>query len=150
MFAGNDVITISSLGALRVMSDYGFWKGDLDFIFMFNWYFLSILNGLDVIRIFFIWLGFLKWGKILGGLRVKMTLKRQMRETHLQGGHFLTPNCVFWAIVREIISIRLACAGVYKINKQEGRKEPFQKSSRTRHPEVITSLMAANTWKCVY
>jgi len=30
----------------------GFWKGDNDFIFMFNWHFLSILNGLDVNRLF--------------------------------------------------------------------------------------------------
>jgi len=35
---------------------------------------------------------------------------------------FLTQNFVFWAIVREIISIRLACAGAQE-KRQDGRKE---------------------------
>jgi len=34
-----------------------------------------------------------------------------MKEKNLLEGHFLTTNCVFGAIVREIISIRLAGAG---------------------------------------
>jgi len=54
MFAGNDVIAISSLGASQVISDHSFWKGDPDFIFMFNWHFMSILNGLDVIQLFYL------------------------------------------------------------------------------------------------
>jgi len=46
-----------------------------------------------------------------------------MREKYLFRGHFLRPNFVFWAIVREIVSIRLACAGgQVKKGKQEGRK----------------------------
>jgi len=44
-----------------------------------------------------------------------------MREKHFVGGHFLTPNCVFCAIVHEIISIRLACAGAQE--RKKGWKE---------------------------
>jgi len=40
-----------------------------------------------------------------------MTPKTSNERKHLQGGHFLTPNGVFRAILREIITIRLACAG---------------------------------------
>jgi len=52
-----------------------------------------------------------------------------MREKHLLGGHFLAPNCFFWTIVREIISIRLACAGAQekKAVKYEGRKKSHKK-----------------------
>jgi len=68
MFVGNDVIAISSLGALQVISDYGFWKGDSHFIFMFSWHFLSILNGLDVSRLFVFGWDFTTGGAILGVL----------------------------------------------------------------------------------
>jgi len=58
---------------------------------MFNWHFLSILNGLNVIRLFYLagitLLGAKFWGK--------MTPKRQMREKQLLEAHFLTPNYVF-------------------------------------------------------
>jgi len=50
MFAGNDVIAISSVGALQVIYDYGFCKGDPDSISMFNWHFLSVFHGSDVTR----------------------------------------------------------------------------------------------------
>jgi len=39
-----------------------------------------------------------------------MTTKHQNTEKYLLGEHFLAPNFVC-ATVREIISIRLACAG---------------------------------------
>jgi len=52
MFVGNAVIAISSLEGASGNFDYGFWKGNPDFIFMFNWHLLPILNGLDVIRLF--------------------------------------------------------------------------------------------------
>jgi len=55
MFAGNDVDAISSLGALQVISDYGFWKG----------HFLSILNGLNVIRLILFGWDFRTGGEIL-------------------------------------------------------------------------------------
>jgi len=65
MFAGNDVIAISSLGG----ASGNFWlrilKGDHDFIIMFNWNFLSILNGLDVIRLFVFDCDFPTGGEIL-------------------------------------------------------------------------------------
>jgi len=67
-------------------------------------------------------------GEIVGGFGAKWPLKWQMREKHLLGGHFLTPNCVFWANVREIISIRLACAGAQeKKGSKEGRKKSHKK-----------------------
>jgi len=66
MFAGNDVTSISSLGAILVISDYGFWKGDPNFIFMFNWHFLSIINGLDVNRLFLFGWDFPTGGEIVG------------------------------------------------------------------------------------
>jgi len=45
----------------------------------------------------------------------------------LAGGHSLTPNWVFWATVREIISIHLAFAGAQQ-KRQEGRKEKVTRS----------------------
>jgi len=102
MFARNDIIAIWSLEG----ASGNFWLRIL-----FNWYFLSILSGLDVIRLFLLTGISLLGAKCWGHWGKMMTPKRQMREKHLLGGHFLTPNCVFWAIVRKIISIRLACAG---------------------------------------
>jgi len=47
-----------------------------------------------------------------------------MRDKHLLGGHFLTPNCV---VVRKIISICLACAGAQeKKGSEAGRQEGKQ------------------------
>jgi len=71
------------------------------------------------------WLGFPYFRLNCGGFWAKWPPKQQMREKHMLGGYFLTPNCVFWAIVREIIYIRLACACAQeqKAAKEEGRKE---------------------------
>jgi len=59
-------------GLLYAILHDGFWNGDLDFILMFNWHCLSILNGLDFIRIFvFGWNSQLRtniwgfWGKMI-------------------------------------------------------------------------------------
>jgi len=90
---------------------------------MFNCHFLSILNGLDVIRIFLFGWDFPTGGEMLWILGETWLSKRQMREKHLLGGHFFTPNCVFWAILREIISISLACAGEQETKRLEGRKK---------------------------
>jgi len=146
----------------------GFWKGDPDFIFMFNWHFLSILNGLDVIRLLVCGWDFPTGGEILGifgkndpqnvnwekhtcweGTSLRQTAsfkplagisllgaifwdfwakwppKRQLRETHLLGGHFLTslrqtasfkPLCVK-------LSLSVWPVQVRKIKRQEGRQE---------------------------
>jgi len=53
----------------------------------------------------------------------KWPRKRQMRKKHLLWGHMLTPNCFFWVIVREIVSICLVCAGAQenKAGKNERR-----------------------------
>jgi len=110
MFAGNDVIAISSQGG----ASGNFWLRILK-----RWprlYYhvqLTLYVYLERFRrysTFCIWLGFPYWGWNFGGFWTKWPPKRQMSEIH-----FLTPNCVFWAIVREIISIRLACAGAQEI-----------------------------------
>jgi len=48
--------------------------------------------------------------------------KTSNKNKHLLGGHFYAPNYVFRAIVREIISFRLACAGTQE-KRQEGKTE---------------------------
>jgi len=60
-----------------------------------------------------------------------------MREKHLLRGHFLTPNCVFRAIVREIISIRLACVGTQE-KRQEGRKAGGQEGRKVTRSVYFT------------
>jgi len=90
MFAGNDVIAISSLGDAS-----GFWKGNPDFISMFNWHLLSILNGLDVMRLFYLF----GWDFLLGvkfwGLLGKMTPKTSNERKNLLGGHSLRQTAFF-------------------------------------------------------
>jgi len=112
MFAWNDIIAISSLGGA---SGY-FWlrilKGRPR---LYSHVQLTLFVYLERFRRYSTFL-YLAGISLLGGeiLRVfwaKWPPKRQVREKHLLGGHSLAPNCVFWAIVREIICIRLACAG---------------------------------------
>jgi len=102
LLAGNNAIAISSLGALQVgpISDCRFWKGDPDFIFILSWHFLPISNGTDVIFVSF-WQNNLK---------------------HLLDGYYLAPDYVFWAIVREKFSIRLAFSAAQERSKKKGRK----------------------------
>jgi len=118
-------------GAFHAILHDGFWKGDPDFIFMFHFQMtlIFILNGLDVIRLFVLagisLLGAKCWG---GGVWPKWLPKRQIEEQYLLLGHFLAPNCVFWAIVRDIISFRMAYAGGQEnIIRQEGRKKRHKK-----------------------
>jgi len=54
MFAGSYITAISSLGGASGNFWLRIWKGDPDFIFMFNWHFFSIFNSLDVIRLFYL------------------------------------------------------------------------------------------------
>ena len=128
MFAGNDVTAISSLGG----ASGNFWsrilKGRPRLYIHVQLTLFVYLERFRRYSTFFIWLGFPYWGRNFGGFGAKWPPKRQNREKHLLGGHFLTPNCVFWAIVREIISIRLACAGAQE--KKAGRKEGRKKSHK--------------------
>jgi len=64
-----------------------------------------------------------------------------MREKHLLGGNFLTPNYVFCVIVREIISIRLACADAQekKAGKQKGRMEEVRMEGWKKSQKVYIS-----------
>jgi len=61
-----DVIVISPPGTPQAILHDGFWKGDPDFILMFNWNLLSILNGSDVIRLFLFGWDFSTGGEIVG------------------------------------------------------------------------------------
>jgi len=138
MFAGNDVIAISSLGVLQVVSDYGFCKGNADFIFMVNWYFLSILNGLHVIQLFVFGWDFLTGSEMFG----KITPKTSIERKHLLGGHLLTPNCVFLDLVCEIISISVWPVQVRKkegrkAGRQEGRLAGRQEGRKKSHKKSI-------------
>jgi len=92
-----------------------------EFIFMFNWHLLSILNGLDITWRFYS-AGISLLGAKLRDFGRKWPPKRQMRAKYLLVAHFFTPNGVFWAIVREIIFTSLACAGAQE-KRQNGRKE---------------------------
>jgi len=112
-------------GAPHAILHDGFWKGDPNFISMFNRHFFVYLERFRRNSTFSIWLGFPYCGRNFGGLEAKWTPKRQLIEKHLLGGHFFTPNCVFWAIGLEIISIRLAYAGAQK--RQAGRKTIHKK-----------------------
>jgi len=138
MFFGNDVIAISSLG---VISCY-FWlrilKWRPDFIFMFNGHFLSILNGLDVIRLIYL-AGISLLGAQFGEFLGKMTPKTSNERKNLLAWHcnsILTPNGVFWAILRESISC-LACAGMQE-KRQEERQKGIRKEEKSQ--EVYISL----------
>jgi len=128
MFAGNDVIAISSRGG----ASGNFWlrilKGRPRLYIHVQLTLFVYLERVRRYSIFFIWLGFPYWGRNFGVFWAKQPPKRQMREQHLLGGHFITLNCVFWAIVREIISIRLACAGAQETKgRKEGRKKSHNK-----------------------
>jgi len=135
MFSGNDVIAISSLEG----TSGNFWlrilKGRPRLYIHVQLTLFVYLERFRRYSTFFIRLGFPFWWAKFRGLWAKWPPKRQIREKHLLGGHFLTPKCVFWVIVREIISIRLACAGA---QEKKGRKE--EKSQ-----EVFISCMFGAT-----
>jgi len=123
IFAGNDVIAILSLGARPVIADYGFWKGDPDFIFMLNWHFSSILNGLDVIRLFlFGWdfpLGVGKIWMVLGQndpQNVKWEKNTCWEGTYLRHTASFEPLCVKLSLAVWPVRVR-------KKKRQEGRKK---------------------------
>jgi len=125
----------TNCGALYAILHDRFWKSDHDFLIAFHSNFSSGMHGFrdnevllparyDVIVIS-------PPGVALRSFAWRILKERpwppklQIREKHLLGGHFLTPNCVFWAIVREIIAICLACAGTQekKAGSQAGRKK---------------------------
>jgi len=129
--AGYDVIAISPPG---IASSYFIWRILKGRSRLYVHVQLTLFVYLERFRrylTFLIWLGFPYWGgRNIGVFGAKWPPKRQFREKHLLGGHFLTPNCVFWAIVRELISIRLACAGAQEKNTKEGRKAGRKKSHK--------------------
>jgi len=118
MFAGNDVIAISSLGGDSGNFLLLILKGRPRLNIHVQ---LTLLVYLERFRRYstylFCW-DFPSGGEILGFLG-KMTPKtsNEKNTCWVGSGHFLMPNCVFWAIVREIISIRFACAGAQEIKK---------------------------------
>ena len=125
MLYGNDVMMILSLG--EASGNFWLWilKGRPRLYIHVQLTFFVYLERFRSYSTFFIWLGFPYWGRNFGGLGAKWPPKRQNREKLLLGRHFFTPNCDFWAIVREIISIRLACADAQE--KKGGRKKSHKK-----------------------
>jgi len=129
MFAGNDVMAISPLGGASGYLWLLILKGRPP---LYNHVQLTLFVCLERFRhhsTFCIWLGFPFRGAKFCFFWLKWPPKRQIREKNVLGGHFLTPNGVFWVIVREIISIRLACAGaqVKKAVRKAGRKKSHKK-----------------------
>ena len=154
MFAGNDVMAISSLGS----ASGNFWwrslKGRPRLYIHDQLELFVYLERFRRYSTFFIWLWFPYWGQNCWGFWAEWPPKRQNSEKHLLGGHFLTSNCVFWAIVRQIISIRLIYAGAQE--KKTGRKEERKEE---KSQEVYISRMCGATpsgriptklGKCVY
>jgi len=115
---------------------------------MFNWHFLSIVKCLDVIRIFVFGWDFPAGGAKFWVFWAKWPPKRQIREKHLLEGHFLTPNCVFWAIVSEIISICLACAGSQE--KKVVRQEEKSHKAYISRGAIPSGRIITKLGKCVY
>mgnify|MGYP006339793257 CR=1 FL=1 len=144
MFAGNDVTAISSLGG----ASGNFWsrilKGRPRLYIHVQLTLFVYLERFRRYSTFFIWLGFPYWGRNFGGFGAKWPPKRQNFEKHFMGGHFLTPNCVFWAIVREIISIRLACAGAQekKGSKEEKSQEVYISRMRGATPNLANVFIS--------
>jgi len=117
--AGYDVIVISPQRSLYAILHNGFWKNDPDFIFIFIWHLLSILNGLDVI-----------WAKL--------PPKRQMIEKHLLAGNtFLRQTASIEPLCVKLSQVRKKKKGC-KAERQAGRKE--EKSQ-----EVYISRMCGAT-----
>jgi len=127
--AGYDVIMISPPGGASSYFIWSILKGQPRLYIHVQLTVFVYLERFRRYSTFSIWLGFPYGGRNLGGFGVKWPPKRQIREKHLLGGHFLTPNCVFWAIVRNIISIRLACAGAQE-RKKAVRKAGRKKSNK--------------------
>jgi len=91
---------------------------------MFNWHLLSILNGLDVIRLFYFAGIPLLGGDILRVLGQNDPQNVQWEKHTCWAGISLRQTASFErATVREIISIRLACAGAQDKKRHEGMKK---------------------------
>ena len=127
-------------GALQVNSDRGFWKGDPNFIFIFDWHLLSILNGLDVIRLLLFGWDFPTGGELLGVLgqndpqNVKIEIYTCLEGTSLRQTASFEPLCVK-------LSPSVWPMQVRKKKREEGRKK-WMKEGR----QVTRSVYFTYAW----
>jgi len=101
-----------------------FWKGNPDFIFMVNWHFLSILNGLDVIRRLHL-AGISLLGATFWGLWGKMTQNVKLEKNTCWEGTSLCQTASFEPLCVKL-SLSVMPVQVRK-NKKAGRKKSHKK-----------------------
>jgi len=123
-------------GAPHAILHNGFWKGNTDFIFMFDWHFLSILNGLDVIRHFVFGWDFPTGGENLGVLG--QNDPKTSNEKNILAGRALP-----YAKLRLLSHCAwnyLYLFGLCRCARKKGRQEGWKKSQ-----EVYISRMCGAT-----
>jgi len=109
-------------GRCTYFFDCQFWKGDPNFIFMFNWHFMSILNGLDVIRLFLHGWNFRTGAKFWGFRHPK----RQIEKNTCWEGTFLRQTAYF-----EPLWVTLSLSvWPMQVRKKKGRKAGRKKSHK--------------------
>jgi len=106
---GNDVIVISPLGAFHTGFVDGIWKSDTSFIIMVHWHSSRISYRFGIIRNLF-WLAH-DPDHFRGVFRVKHP-KFHNYTFLIPKSVFLTPERVFWAIVRENWFTGIGCSSV--------------------------------------
>jgi len=101
-------------GSLYAILHNGFWKGDPDLIFMFNWHLLSILNGLNVIRLFlFGWEFPTAGGRNVGGFWAKWPKNVKWEKN----------TCWEGTSLRQTASFKPLRVWSVQVRKKKGRKE---------------------------
>jgi len=116
MFAGKDIIAISSLGGASGNFGSRILKGRPRLYIHVQLTLLSILNGLDVILLFFIWLGFPYWGRNLG-------FGGEMRENTCWEGTSLRQTASFESLCVKLslFVLPVQVRKKKKAGRQEGR-----------------------------
>jgi len=136
--AGYDVIVISPLGAPQAILHDGFWKGDQDFIFMFNWHFLSTLNCLDVIQLN------LAGISLLGGENLGVFGQNGPQNVKLEKN-----ICWEGTSLRQTASIEPLCVklslSVWPVQVRKKNKKAVRKAGRKKSQEVYISRMCGAT-----
>jgi len=123
-------------GAPHASLHDGFWKGDPDFIFMFNWHFLSYLNGLDVIRLLVFGWDFLTAGEIL----------RVFGQNDPQNVNWEKSTCCEGTFLRHTASFEQLCVKLsLSVWPVQVRKKKGSKASRKKSQEVYISRMRGAT-----
>jgi len=105
---GNDVMLIYTPWGAVCSSYSRILMGDLDVLFMLHWYFVSISNRFQVIRVFHFGCDFSTGGEIWR-FWLEMTHNSWEFWKNLLRGHFLASNRIFRANVRENWFMSLGC-----------------------------------------